>query len=264
MAPDTIPTNQHNPVEHIIHFIILTLQPACIYKVPLPEEYGILDLVIVLPDSYSKAFSHYERIIDIAGIHHSNFRFSLHHAAHLGQKLATGSFFFNSVCIPANQLYNNGNIILPVLNEEQLAPLATKALDRFNTSHQSATSFLQGAKFYKKQLQHSMAAFMLHQCIELSFRGVVMALTGSDVRTHSISTLLTNTWRVAPGMNKLFPTDTNWDKTFLPWLDSIYCDSRYKEGFTIAPEQLAILYKRAQQVHATAKQVCVEILEQVQ
>jgi|GEM_PF-2961284 len=65
-------------------------------------------------------------------------------------------------------------------------------------------------------------------------------------------------------MNLLFPTGTNWDKTFLPWLDAVYCDSRYQEGFAIAPEQLEILYKRAQQVLATAKQTCAGILEQVQ
>jgi len=238
---------ENNSTRNIIDFLVVTIQPETIFRVP-HANIDLLDLIIAMPPGGNNAFRHYERIIEIAGIRNEGFHFSLHHSPELIKKLNQGSIFYTTVCREENRLYSNGNAPVFEPAKEPVLTQAIKARESFTNGHTKALAFMDGANLYLGQKQHIMAAFMLHQAIERSLIAVIVATTGTVMNTHAISELLQYTRRCAWQLNEVFPSNTEWEKSYLQWVDKLYPDAGYKDGFEVPPEYLDILLQRANKI----------------
>src|SRR5690606_21541161 len=118
-------------------------------------------------------------------------------SATLANHIHEGNLFYSSVCIADNLVYQSSADGFPDPDPERIAGARLNAKTVFTASYNKATSFIDGAKFHFDRESYDVSAFMLQQATELTLRGVVMAFTGRDVRTHSVGELLKNCRRLA-------------------------------------------------------------------
>jgi hypothetical protein len=137
------------------------------------------DLLVVIPDSVQTGFTYYEQVISMANFEQASINVSLHKAATLYKQLEEGHIYYSIACTPQNLVYDNGLTALPAINKTLLKAAYEKAHNVFYNSYKKATGFLQGANDYYGMHDKSMTAFMLHQAIEITLRGIITALLGS-------------------------------------------------------------------------------------
>jgi len=238
---------EDNSIQNVVDFIVTTIHPESIFRVPYSNT-TLLDLIIVMPKGGKTTFKHYERIIEIAGIRKNGFQFSLHHSPEFIKKLENGSSFYTAVCCEENRLYSNGNEHIPTPTKESRIAQAEQAEKSFTNGHSKAFVFMDGAKLYLDKEQYTMAAFMLHQSIERCLLATIAATTGTTMNTHIISELLQHTRRYAWELNEVFPANTEWERSFLQWVDKLYADAGYKDGFETPPEYIDILLDRTNKI----------------
>lgn len=92
-----------------------------------------------------------------------------------------------------------------------------------------------------------MAAFMLQQAAELTFRAVVLGLMDYDTRSHDFVVLKNYCRRCASTLNHIVP-----DK-LLHTLGKAYLAARYG-SFEIEDQVLEILIQKVSQLHHSAQQ----------
>lgn len=242
-------------LQTVISFLIFTVDPEKIFLLNKNTFSGNgPDLLIVIPDSSQKAFKEYNVIIEMACWGYRQSRFSLHKSCDLQRLLTDGHIFYSAVCIKENLVYDNGITGLPVLTASKAAALREKAKKDFWPCFNKAAAFLEGARSYYNRKENPMAAFMLHQAIELAFRAMILTFSGQDLRTHCIRSLGKQCLRYASRLSALFQANTEAEETLLQHLENAYIDSRYKDHYKISGSELSLLFEKAALLHAGAMQ----------
>jgi HEPN domain-containing protein len=240
-----------------ISFLISAVNPEKIFLLNKNAVYAKdpagADLLIVIPDSSQKAFKEYAVIVEMAAITQRQPRFSLHKSCDIQRFLTEGHIFYSGVCIKENLVYDNGKSRLPVLPASKATAIKEKAEKDFWPVFNKAIAFLEGARLYYDKKEDQMAAFMLHQAIELGFRAIVLTFSGQDLRTHCIRSLKKQCQRYAPRLSALFPADTEAEETLLRHLENAYIDTRYKDYYEISEFELSTLFEKAALLHIEAR-----------
>ena len=254
------PGQPMNSLDAIVKHIVDMLAPERIYSLaygdPLKiEDVTYYDLLIVMPDVSQKPFRSYETLIELCCFDNSHVNCSLHQSATLVNYINEGNLFYSSVCITDNLVYQNGADSFPDPDPERIAVARLEAKKVFTGSYNKATSFMDGAKFHFDKGGYDVSAFMLQQAAELTLRGVVMAFTGRDVRTHSVGELLKNCRRVAPQLHMILRGNGAESERLLELLEGAYLNSRYQEGYEVKAEDLEVLMKRVELLLVRAKEV---------
>ncbi|RYE59437.1 MAG: HEPN domain-containing protein [Sphingobacteriales bacterium] len=161
--------------------------------------------------------------------------FSLHQSATLAAQIQEGNLFYCKVCTEENLIYdikpNNIFSCVSMKVEEN----RRKARVAFQKAFVRAPFFLEGANDFLAKGQKEIAAFMLHQAAELTLRAIIYALTGKEVRSHSLIELLKNCKRVAP---KLYLILSSCSDEQISKIQNAYLGARYQENFSISVDQV--------------------------
>lgn len=252
-SPGTYKIKGDDSLSAVIELLVRAIQPERIFL--LHSGSKLIDLLIVIPDSSQKPFSHYEVIVDVACLNYKEVNFSLHQSNELNRHIEEGHLFYLTACTNDNLVYDNGAAPFPVTPSLKLAEVKAAAKEKFDGGMSKANSFFEGAKTYFEADNFSLTLFMLHQATELTFRAIICAFVGRDVKEHHISILKRHTRRCAPELNLVFPADTEKEQQLLQLLDKAYLDARYSSSFTVCKEDLLILFDRVQHLHLTANGV---------
>jgi HEPN domain-containing protein len=178
--------------------------------------------------------------------------FTLHKATTIYRQIEDGHLFYSAICITDHLVYDSDSRELPTVNATVQDTKRSEAQKEFGVAYEKAVSFFEGAKMYIDYGNLSMAAFMLHQTIELTLRGLIKSFGGVDIRTHSISALLKNLRGFFPELASLFHASTPEEAHAIELLDKAYLNSRYgyleikKEDLSVAmikSERMLILIK---------------------
>src|ERR1044071_6199137 len=185
-------SGQSITTDTIIRLIVNLLKPEKIFAVDFysltgQTEQKSTDLLIVIPDSCQKPFKEFETVIEACLLNDQTITFSLHQSSHLSDHLAEGHIFYSYVCREENLVYTDGKTALPKPSALIAAEVKQKATNDFESGLKKAAFFMEGAKLYQNK-DEALTAFMLQQAAELTFRSFILALTGKEVRTHSILT----------------------------------------------------------------------------
>lgn len=121
---------------------------------------------------------------------------------------------------------------------------------------ETSESCLLGAQFFYDRGIFKMSAFMLHQAAEHSLVGLIQAYTGYRAGTHSLDKLLRYSEICTTRLTELFPRNTHEEIEIFKRLNSAYIETRYKEEYTIAGTEIAILLSRVHLLYKTINELC--------
>ena len=253
-------TNSHSQIDEIVNFIVTLLKPEKIfvltYDNPVNNEDGpYFDLIIVIPDNSKKSFKDYETLIELSCFKNTNVTCSLHQSNTLAKQIADCNLFYSTACTAANIAYDDKLVQLPSPDAERLTAAKEKALTIFTAGFNKAASFLQGAKIFYEKGDLAIVAFMLQQATELTLRAIILAMTGNDVRTHSINELQKNCKRISPKLTKVLADDTN----LLNLLEMAYLNSRYGDTYSVKDQDMSHLIAKVELLQLSARQMFNEV-----
>jgi HEPN domain-containing protein len=244
----------HTDLQKVVHFLVTSIRPQKIFLLPHPpmpdETTPFTELIIVMPDSSQKPYSSLEQVIDLGCIHNRQVHSIVLRTADLNKKIADGDLYYCTVCNLQRLVYDDGKTTLPEVPVSQLKAMQEKARAVFAAGYAKAAGFLDAASL---QQHPPVAAFMLQQVAELTYRTTTLALTGFDPRSHSFEALRKHARRCAPELNSILPADGPNDEKMLQILESAYLNARYNDSFHITPEILLMLTERVTYLHQRSR-----------
>jgi HEPN domain-containing protein len=106
---------------------------------------------------------------------------------------------------------------------------------------------------------NDVAAFMLHQTVELTCIALLRTCLGYKPTTHSIKKrLLLLIENITLEVSEIFPRSTNEEDELFDILQRAYSDVRYKYDYTVSADKVFILLDRVNEFHALALGLCRE------
>lgn len=115
--------------------------------------------------------------------------------------------------------------------------------------------FRDGYFHFKKQKKYAMAAFMLHQTIELTYRYLELLLTVKERITHSIGCHHRFLREACAFYPTIFDDENNEDIHLLQVLEDVYRATRYEDNFQVDLDTLRQLEHKMETVLSTAEAV---------
>jgi HEPN domain-containing protein len=237
--------NRRPPFRAVIDWIAALISPACIYQLSggVTED-DVIDLIIVLHQSEKKSFNVCEGLINVMNANNRIVNFTLFKMQQLNKYIEEGSIFYTKTCRPERMVYQSGTEQVRFPPSIDLALLKARATGNFKAGYNRGLWFLKGAQHYIGYNYKEMAAFMLQQAAELTLRAVILAITGIDMRNHSIEVLLRYCSRFAPQLSALFPGDSGEADRLTELLETAYLKARYTEEFIITTTELMLLNEK--------------------
>lgn len=188
------------------------------------------DLLILIPDSNQISFSDLELNIRSQIKKRAVVSLMLVNAKRVYQMLSEGHLFYSLACKKTKLLYDDGLVPIPSFDYLPVGILIEKAKTCFEKQMNNAENFLQAAAICRDNSNSALAAFMLHQAAELSLRAILISITGLEMQTHNLDTLLENAIRVLPELKEIVFEGSEPKKEFALIRQS-YIKSRYMQDF---------------------------------
>jgi HEPN domain-containing protein len=252
-------TGERN-VDAVVALIVAAIAPERIF---LLSESPI-DLLIVMPGNPQKPFKEYERLIEVAGMNQETFYFSLHSSAELHRQLQQGHILYSIRCTSETIIYDNGFAPQMPPWTSGVEELKREAEKRFRSGLNKVRAFLESAKFHHSRGEMEVAAFMLHQAVELPLRALILSLTGQEVRTHEIRLLLRQYTRVGSGLKDIVVSEIDDLDSIFQFLERSYKDARYAEqfealeqGIRVSIDSVKLLLEKVEQEFIRMKNIFV-------
>jgi len=179
----------------------------------------------------------------------------------LNKKLEEGHYFFTDIIKEGTTLYNSDKYQLATPKELSPASRAYKAQTYFDSWFKDSSDFLDSAIEDLKKSKHKISIFLLHQSVERFFTTVLLVFTDYKPKTHDLEDLNRQAGYADIRFKTVFPNQTDEEKRLFTLLVKAYIDSRYKMGYTIAPEDLQWLATRVQKLKELTEELCKEQIE---
>jgi HEPN domain-containing protein len=195
---------------------------------------------------------------------------SFHLEAVVMKGLQNGHVFYSLNCIPENLVYDNETVDYPVTAPEILEELKQQIVEKFLPAFERALDFHESAAYlYENENQESpIIPFLLHQAVELTYRGILQGLGGcpnysgnrakDTTTTHTIRILQKLARCCAPQLNIVFPDNTGEEKRLLDLLEHAYADARYDNRYVVPKDDLSKLFDRVILLQGIAKNLVKE------
>jgi predicted nucleotidyltransferase/HEPN domain-containing protein len=179
----------------------------------------------------------------------------------LNKELEEGHYFFKDILDEGTLLYSTGKYELATPRPLSSQQRANKARLYFNQWFADANDFLQGAisEIGNNRLKNSI--FILHQSTERFFMTIHLVFTDYKPQTHDLNILYKQACQGDPRFKIIFPQETEEQKRLFTLLVKSYIDSRYKMGYSIAPEDLQWLIGRVGILKILTEEICLEKID---
>ena len=176
-------------------------------------------------------------------------------------KIREGNLFLFVSCQPEKLVYRKENSEFELLSEEfDFNKCKALTIDLKNLQREKVEEFKGGYYHFKEKEQYSLASFMLHQAIELTYRHLEIMLAGKERITHSVRTHHMYMKKISSMYHGVFEEEEHEDYILLQVLEDIYGASRYEDYFDIDPEVLEKLEVKMERLHVLADQIFQQVL----
>lgn len=188
----------------------------------------------------------------------------VHSMAEINLALQNGSSFFSSIFRRGTLLYDRYKIsfVEPGVG----GPVDVRISKRENYWGKwlsLSESFMEGANFYMQNGRKDLAVFMLYQALQHCYSGLLRVYTGYRANNSNLDLLLRLVASVLPNPGFLLAQCTAHDERLKGLLLNGFNASRYKDGFEIDEQGVAILYDRVGDIINVAAQRCKERIEKL-
>ncbi|HLR50968.1 MAG TPA: hypothetical protein VK076_10355, partial [Candidatus Sphingobacterium stercoripullorum] len=129
-----------------------------------------------------------------------------------------------------------------------------------NLQREKVEEFKEGYYHFKEKEQYSLASFMLHQAMELTYRHLEVLLVGKEKNTHSVQTHHKYMKKISSMYHGVFEEEGYEDFMLLLALEDIYGASRYEDNFKVDPKVLDKLEVKMESLHVHADQIFQQML----
>jgi uncharacterized protein len=179
----------------------------------------------------------------------------------LNKELEEGHYFFKDILEEGTLLYNTGSYDLATPKELSQQQRAYKAKNYFNQWFKDANEFLDSAITDFNKEKYKISIFILHQSTERFFMTIHLVFTDYKPQTHDLNILYKQACQADPRFKIIFPQETEEEKRLFILLVKSYIDSRYKMGYSIAPEDLQWLIGRVGILKMLTEEICLEKID---
>jgi len=124
-----------------------------------------------------------------------------------------------------------------------------------NREQQKIDEFKEGYYHFSVRAKYSLASFMLHQAIELTYRYIELLLVAKERITHSIRCHHRYLKEISSIYAGVFDEDDHNDIVLLQVLEDIYRSTRYEDNFEIDLDTLKRLEVKMEALHSNAEQI---------
>jgi len=247
-------------IKPVIQFLVATITPAKIYMMRLEagadnERQNTIDLLIIMPGKSGITFTELEPILQIACSQHQQVRFSLHDEGTVVDALRNGHVFYSLHCIAANLVYDDKSLTYPETSPAALATIKQQARQNFDAYFQKAQQFYSTALTIHQSNGSKLVTFMLHQAVELTYRGILQSLNGCSKKTHDIRILMKLSLRCAHQLNTVLEPCIEENSHLIQLLDNAYIDARYEPDYIFDEKYLPLAFEKVALLHTTAKNI---------
>jgi HEPN domain-containing protein len=251
---------QADMLKPLIQFLVASISPAKIYMLQHKDTAttvtgGFIDLLIVISGKNNVPFTEMEPILEIAYLRDQRVSCSLHGEGNVIEGLRNGHVFYSLNCIPENLVYDDKAAVYPSTTPEAMQELKQRVKEQFMLNFKKAVDFNESAAYLHENSPSHIIGFLLHQAVELTYRGILQSLNGCDKKTHEIRSLKKHIRRCAPQLNSIFPDDTDEEKRLLDILENAYLKARYDGQYNIPEDDLSKLFDKVIRIQETAKEI---------
>lgn len=225
-------------------------------QVSMPDVRSHYDILIITRSE--EKYKDHEVLDKINQLNNESIRLTpvIHNIKAVQEAVQKGSRFFTTVCKNGILLYGEA--------KPEVDPVEVSR--KSNESHWAhhfglANQFLIGAEHYLSNAQPSLSVFMLHQAMEHACIAIIHACLGYRSTTHNLNRLLALTENISPELSGLFPRQTETERELFNMLVHAYGDVRYRQSFTIPPEQAKVLFERVRELISVTERIYLEFQE---
>lgn len=223
-------------------------------QISMPDVRLHFDILIIT--RLEEKFKDHEVLDRISQLNSESIRLTpvIHNIKAVQEAIQKGSRFFTTVCKNGILLYGE---VKPEVGFVEKVSLKS---DDSHWSHHFglANQFLSGAGYYLSNAQPSLSVFMLHQATEHACIAIIHACLGYRSTTHNLNRLLALIENISLELSGLFPRQTEAERELFNLLVHAYGDVRYRQSFTIPPEQAKVLFERVKELISVTERIHLE------
>lgn len=226
--------------QQAINFLVQTIAPEKIFLTPDFQETGNSHLIIIVREDDHATFQEREKLQEhpLLKREHITLQFIKGYAFEC--EYQSCPIYFSVTCNPQTLVYDDGCFALPELNRAALADVKTKANQLFYQGMERMDTFLDSAIIFRTT-NPEVAAFHLHQAVELGLNALVRSVTGAVKTTHVLRRLLQSTLPCNPEIYQIMTDGQAADEQLLDQLEEGYLGYRYKNNYQMTTQHLTQL-----------------------
>src|SRR5690606_26077435 len=177
-------------------------------------------------------------------------------------KIREGNLFLFTSCQPKKLIYKKENSeFVPIPENFDFIKCKKLAIALKYREQQKIDEFKEGYYHFSEKGKYSLASFMLHQAVELSYRSLELLLIAKERITHSIRCHHLYLKEISCIYAGVFDEDDHDDIVLLQVLEEIYRSTRYEDKFEIDPDTLKQLDVKMEALEVNAEQIFSHIVE---
>lgn len=185
-----------------------------------------------------------------------------HDIKFLNKELEEGHYFFADIVKEGTMLYDTGKHQLAKAKELSSKERAEKSKVYYDNWFENATGFLRQYNHALADKDFKIAIFDLHQAAENFYKTIILVFTDYKPKTHDLEDLNKQVGYADARFKIVFPNQTEEDRRRFTILVKAYIDSRYKLGYSVAPEDLQWLAERVGKLKELTENICSEKIDQ--
>lgn len=249
-------------LEQIILSLAEKYNIECIYANNHDDTDKCCELVILVSNKYVKNLGELvpKMVNTIKAF--GDYRVLCYVAFQAKDKIREGNLFLFTACQPDKLAYKKDasdfNPIPDNLDSKKCLELANALRSR---ESRKIDEFRDGYFHFKEQKKYAMAAFMLHQTIELTYRYLELLLTAKERITHSIRCHHRFLQEACAFYPAIFDDEKNEDIHLLQILEDIYRATRYEDNFQLDLDILLQLEHKMETVLSTAETIFERVIQ---
>jgi len=188
-------------------------------------------------------------------------RIIAHDIQYLNIQLAEGQYFFADIKKEGIVLYDTNRFKLARKRNLKPAEQQRIAQDHYDHWFESAKDYYHQFGRAVKDRKYKVAAFLLHQAAEHSYKAILLVFTEYNPNEHYLMMLGHMAEKHARALRNIFPRKTEEQEELFNLLDYAYIGARYDPDYKITKEQLEYLATRVKKLQKLTKTVCRKKIE---
>ncbi len=214
------------------------------------------DLIVVMDKYEYKPFDEIHSLLDFAVLGHQNINCTVYNYGTMNDFLLRGHIYYSSLCTPENCVYQSDTKFnLPLLNETSCLKMINTSTQLFNQNMHKASTFFNGAHQFANESESTIAAFMLQQACELTYRSLLLSLRGKEIKCHNLVILRKHLSHFVPAIIGVFDSNEEKEIQMLDSIQEAYIKSRYDQHYKVSLDELNTLITAANGLIKGAKDI---------